>query len=106
MAVSIKVREDTKRRLEHLRANLASRFGREMTLQDLLDALTAVGERDPGNVVSFTTKVKLPLSAAAQKRILSRAWDMGPTSEDDMDRVLYSDEALHGRSRPPARGRR
>ena len=96
MAVSIKVREDTKRRLEHLQADLASKFGRELNLQQLVDALTSVGERNLAGVATVTSRVKLPLSAAARKRILNTVFDWGPTSEADIDQTLYSDEAIHG----------
>ncbi|HKZ59809.1 MAG TPA: hypothetical protein VJ547_08200 [Candidatus Thermoplasmatota archaeon] len=105
MAVSVKVREDTKRRLDRLQAHLASRYGRKMTLQELVDALTSIGENDPGRVTSATSRVFMPLSEAARKRILSLTFDIGPTSEEDIDRELYSEEAIHGQGKPPGRRR-
>jgi hypothetical protein len=97
MTVSIKIRERTKRRLERLEADIASKSGTQVTLQDLLDALVDVGESDPARVIGALSGVKLPVSAATRRRVLSMAWDWGVAdTEADIDRVLYSDEAIHG----------
>ncbi len=107
MTVSIKIREQTKRRLERLGADIASRAGKDLTLQDLLDALVAVAEDDPARLLGAVSRVKLPLSAAARKRALSFVIDWGVTdTEKDIDLALYSDEAVYGALKAPVRRRR
>lgn len=107
VTTSVKIREDTKRRLERLQADLASLFGQDLTFQELLDAVAKVSEADPARVAAVNSRVKLPLSAAARRRVLSRAWDWGvEDTERDIDEVLYSDEAIHGGQKGPSRGKR
>lgn len=107
MTVSIKIREQTKRRLERLGADIASKAGKDLSTQDLLDALVEVGEDDPARVAGAVSRVKLPLSAAAQKRVLSFAFDWGVRdTEKDINLALYSDEAIHGGRKAPGRKRR
>lgn len=98
MAVSIKIRESTKRRLERLQADLASWSGRDLSLQDVLDAAVEIAVQDPSRILGATQPSLLPLSPAARKRVLNLSFDWGvKTTEDDIDAVLYSDAALHGR---------
>jgi hypothetical protein len=105
VAVSIKVRESTKRRLERLKSDLASRGAGDISMQGLLEAIVAVAEEVPARVYAEVTGPKLPVPPAVRERVLSFAFDWGvETTEEDIDRTLYSDEAIHGKPpRPPKR---
>ena len=46
MAVSVKIREDTKRRLERLSAKLEAMTGKDLSFQEIVDALAKAGEAD------------------------------------------------------------
>lgn len=107
MAVSIKVRESTKRRLERLKADLASKGADDISMQDLLEAVVAVAEEVPARVYVEVTGPKLPLPPAVRERVLSFAFDWGvETTEDDIDRTLYSDAAIHGKPPRPTKRRK
>ena len=100
MAVSIKINESTKRRLERLQADLATLGGKELSLQEILEVAVQLAVEDPASILGAVGPVRLPLSAAARKRVLNLTFDWGgPTSKEEMARTLYSDEAIHGRLR-------
>ena len=106
MAVSVKIREDTKRRIERMGATVASKTGIHLNFQEMVDALVQRAESDPSFVIGAGSQSRLPLPASAQRRVKARAWDWGlPTSEEAIDRALYAPEAIHGESRPPTRRR-
>jgi hypothetical protein len=107
VAVSIKIGEHSKRRLDRLRSDLGSMVGRQLTLQEIVDALVEVGEADRAEVLGRLSRVKLPITGAARERILNASWDWGvETSEEDIDRTLYSREAIFGREKPVRKARR
>jgi len=97
VAVSIKVRESTKRRLERLQADLASKGGKDLSFQELLDVIVKYASTHTADILGETSPIRFPLSAAARRRLHNRTYDFGgETSEEEIDRVLYSDEAIHG----------
>ena len=99
MAVSIKIHESTKRRLEKLQADLASLGGQDLSLQEILDLAVQLAVDEPANILGAAGSVRLPMSAAARKRVLNRTFDWGgPTSEEDISTTLTSDDAIHGRA--------
>lgn len=107
MAVSVKIREDTKRRLERLSVKLGALTGKDLSFQEIVDAVAKAGEADLSSVMDALAEGTFPLPEATQRQILASSWDFGfETSEEDIDRVLYSDEAIHGGRRASSKGRK
>ena len=89
MAISVKISERAKREVERVRQNLSRVQGRPLTVQEVLDAMVAVGSRDQDKVLEELSGIRYPLPASRLKATLSLATDMGPTSEEDIDVTLY-----------------
>lgn len=89
MATSVKMDEGVKKRLDRLRAELSLLEGRTLTVQELLAALVARGEKDRDAVLEELSGIRYPLPASRFKESLAMAVDIGPTSPEDIDRTLY-----------------
>jgi len=81
--------EGVKKRLDRLRAELSLLEGRTLTVQELLAALVARGEKDRDAVLEELSGIRYPLPASRSKESLALAVDIGPTSAEDIDRTLY-----------------
>jgi predicted transcriptional regulator len=97
MATSVKVDEDTKERLERLQAEIKLQTGRKVTQQELLDRLVARGTREKATIIESFRDEWDGLSDAGTERFLADTSASGdPVDEEDIDAVLYDDEAAPG----------
>ena len=90
MAVSVKIGEDHKRRLDRLREDLARLRGEGVTAQEILERLIDIGSAKPDILIETYSRVKYPLPATRVRAIHAIADDWGGvTSEEDIDITLY-----------------
>lgn len=90
MAVSVKIGEEYKARLDRLREDLSRIRGEAMTAQEVLERLVQLGASDPDLLLRSYSRVKYPISPARMRASLALVGDwMGPTSEEDIDQTLY-----------------
>ena len=90
VAVSVKVGEDHKRRLDRLREDLKRLRGEAITAQEVLERLIDIGAAKPDLVLETYSRVKYPLPPARIRAIHAIADDWGGvTSEEDIDATLY-----------------
>ena len=90
MAVSVKIREAHKERLDRLREDLERLRGESMSAQEVLERLIDIGASKPDLIMEAYSRVRYPLSPARIRAIHAIADDWGGvTSEEDIDATLY-----------------
>lgn len=90
MAVSVKVGDEHKRKLDRLREDLSRLRGKTVTAQEILEHLIDLGVAKPDLLLSAYSRVKYPLPPSRLKASLALAGDWaGATSEEDIDITLY-----------------
>lgn len=90
MAVSVKIGEEHKRKLDALREDLNRLHADTITAQGLLERLIDIGAEKPDLLRESYSRVKYPLSPSQMRAIHAVASDWGvPTSEEDIDVALY-----------------
>jgi hypothetical protein len=89
VAISVKISERAKREVERVRQNLSRVRGRPLTVQEMLDAVVAVGSRYPDKVLEELSGIRYPLPPSRLKVSLALVTDIGPTSEEDIGVTLY-----------------
>lgn len=90
VAVSVKIGEDHKRRLDRLREDLTRLKGEVVTAQEILERLIDLGSAKPDMVLETYSRVKYPLPASRIRALHAIAEDWGGvTSEEDIDATLY-----------------
>lgn len=96
MATSVKLGEDAKDKLEQLQAELRLERGRKVSQQELLDRIVSREfESKAALFESFEDDFE-GLSDEEIEAFLSNTFESGAeTAEDDIDRVLYEEEALN-----------
>lgn len=95
MASSIKVGEETKDRLEQLQAEIKLETGRKVTQQELLDRIVAREFESKEALIDSYRDEWEGLSEEEIEQWLSGTTASGdPVDEDDIDTVLYEEEAL------------
>ncbi len=91
MATTVKISEETNRRLDRLQARVLLRTGKKLSKQEILEQLVRAGLTDEGLVVRRSSKVRYPVSDRAWKKLLGAVvsdWGV-VTREEDIDRILY-----------------
>lgn len=89
MVTSVKMGEPHKRKLDRLRDDLSRLEGRVLTVQEVLEALVDLGERDRDRVRMEISGIRYPLPPSRFQASLKAVGDYGKTSEEDIDRTLY-----------------
>ena len=90
MATTVKVSEDTNRKLDRLQARVLLRSGEKLSKQEILERLVRVGLTDEALLVRPSARVKYPIPDKIWKKILAKIQDLGVvTREEDIDRILY-----------------
>ena len=90
MAVSVKIGEEHKRKLEGLREDLNRLHTGTITAQAILERLIDIGCQKPDLLRESYSSVKYPLPATRIRAIHAVASDWGvETSEEDIDVALY-----------------
>ena len=88
MASSIKIRGDTKTRLEKLQARLLLNYGKKISQQDLIHILIEMADKNPSQLFAeeFVSPKKIRRILA-----LSKPWKI-ETDPDMLDDILIGDE--------------
>jgi len=96
MATSVKLGEDAKDKLEQLQAELRLERGQKVSQQELLDRIVSREfESKEALFDSFADDFE-GLSDEDIEAFLSNTFDSGvETTEDDIDRILYEEEAYN-----------
>ena len=87
MASSIKVRDETKTKLEKLQANILLNLGRKISQQDLIELMVDFAERDPNKLFRETIITKEKVD---QLLSLSKPWKI-ETNPDMLDDIIAGD---------------
>lgn len=96
MATSVTVDEATKDRLEQLQAAIERETGREVTQQELLDRIVAREFESREALVDSFRDDWEGLSDEELEQFMSGTAASGdPVDEDELDDVLYGEEALN-----------
>lgn len=96
MATSAPISEETKARLERLQAAIERETGQSVTQQELLDRIVEQGVESRGTLIASYRNGWDGLSDEQRDQWLSGTAASGdPVDEDDIDTVLYEDEALN-----------
>ncbi len=91
MATTVKITEETNRKLDRLQARILLRTGRKLSKQEILEHLIREGLTDEGLLVRRSSKVRYPVPDRAWKKLLRAVvsdWGV-VTREKDLDRILY-----------------
>jgi hypothetical protein len=89
MATSVKMSEAAKRRVDRMREEFGRIEGRTITVQEVLDALAEAGEEHRDLILSKISGIKYPVPRSTMRASMALVADLGPTSEEDIDRTLY-----------------
>ena len=90
MATAVKVEEDTKSRLDELRAEIRLRTGEKVTQQERLTRLIDDAYASRENVIDSFRESTVPLSADEKKATRRGRTSSGvETDEEDIDDVLH-----------------
>lgn len=96
MATSVKLGEDAKDKLEHLQAELRLERGRKVSQQALLDRIVSREFESKGALFDSFEDDFEGLDDEEIEAFLSGTTDWGvTTSEDEIDRILYGEEAYN-----------
>lgn len=94
MATTVKISEETNRKLDRLQARLVLRTGRKLSKQEILEQLVRAGLTDETLIARRPSRIRYPIPDKAWKRILGKVTDLGiVTREEDIDTLLYGGEA-------------
>lgn len=85
MATTIKIREETKNRLDNLKASLQLK-GKKIKQEDLIDLIISIAESHP---MLLESVIEWKLDPKIKKRVMSNVFDLGPSSHDTIDDELY-----------------
>jgi hypothetical protein len=85
MATTIKIREDTKIRLDVLKATLQLK-GKKINQEDLIDILVMIAESHP---LLLDRVIDWSIDVNTKERVLSNVFDLGPSSHKTKDEELY-----------------
>ena len=91
MATTVKITEETNRKLDRLQAKLLLRTGRKLSKQEILERLVRLGLLDEAPLVRHQGAIRYPVPDRAWKKLLKRVvrdWGVA-TREEDLDRILY-----------------
>lgn len=87
MASSIKIKSETKTKLDKLQATIMLKFGKKLSQQDLIELLVNLGEKNPANL--FERK-RLTKEKVKEILALSEAWPI-ETDPEMLDDLLLED---------------
>ena len=87
MASSIKVRSETKTKLDKLQATILLKFGKKLSQQDLIELIVKLAEKNTSNL--FEKKI-LTKEKVNEILALSEAWPI-ETDPDMLDDLLVDD---------------
>ncbi len=94
MATTVKITEETNRKLDRLQARVLLRTGKKLSKQEILEQLVRAGLTDETLLVRRPSRIRYPIPDKVWRRILGKVTDLGvKTSEEDVDRLLYRGEA-------------
>ncbi|WP_424001801.1 hypothetical protein ACOZ4I_00100 [Haloarcula salina] len=94
MATSVKIDEDTKDRLERLRAEIKLETGENVTQQELLDRIVEREFESRDDLIDSFRDEWDGLSDTETKRLLAETAGSGkPVTESEIDDVLYGAES-------------
>jgi len=90
MATTVKITEETNRKLDRLQARVLLRTGKKLSKQEILEQLVRAGLTNETLLVRRPSQIRYPIPDKVWKRILGKVTDLGiVTSEEDIDRLLY-----------------
>ena len=85
MATTIKIRQDTKERLDKMKAILQLK-GRRIKQEDLIDIIISIAEAHP---MLLENVLEWKVEDDVKNRVLSNIFDLGPSSHNTIDEELY-----------------
>ena len=85
MATTIKIRDDTKNRLDNIKAALQLN-GTKLKQEDLIDLIISIAESHP---MLLDTAIKWKVDPKIKKRVMSNTFDLGTSSHETIDEELY-----------------
>jgi hypothetical protein len=91
MATTVKISEETNRKLDRLQARILLRTGRKLSKQEILERLVRAGLTDETLIARSQSRIRYPIPDKAWKKLLRRVvrdWGV-ETREEDIDRILY-----------------
>lgn len=90
MATSVKMDEETKSRLERLRAEIRLETGQQVTQQAILARLVETAVESKGELIDSFREHRVPVSDAEHEAFHQGMIASGvETTEEDIDDVLY-----------------
>jgi hypothetical protein len=85
MATTIKIRDDTKNRLDNIKATLQLK-GTKIKQEDLIDLIISIAEAHP---MLLESVIEWKIDPQIKKRVMSNTFDLGPSSHETIDEELY-----------------
>jgi len=90
MAISVKVDDDTKSRIERLQAEIRLETGARVTQQEILARLVERAIESKADLIDSFRDQRVPLADSDRERFHDEMVSSGvTTTEDDIDDVLY-----------------
>lgn len=85
MATTIKIREDTKKRLDLLKATIQL-SGKKINQEDLIDLIVMIAESHP---LILDRVIDWNIDSKIKERVLSNIFELKPSSYKTIDEELY-----------------
>lgn len=90
MATTVRISDETKRKLDRLQAQALLRTGRKLSKEEILERLVLMGLADESWLTRNKARPRYPIPDRAWRKNLKRIQDWGvATREEDIDRILY-----------------
>jgi hypothetical protein len=87
MASSVKIKNETKTKLDKLQATILLKFGKKLSQQDIIELLVNLGEKNPSNLFEIKTLTK---EKVKEILALSEPWSI-ETNPDMLDDLLVEE---------------
>ncbi len=85
MATTIKIRDETKNRLDNIKAALQLK-GTKIKQEDLVDLIISIAESHP---MLLESVIEWKIDPKIKERVMSNTFDLGTSSHETIDDELY-----------------